>query len=242
MGECGDPSLFLHSAYFPILQLHDVAGTGASRWRWRFYAGFSDCPHSGQAVRCVKKQWPDCLFASWLPNFLVNHYSGSLASLYPKLTFLLVKAQFFLIGMLVANAVYHIRKGPILAGMYLVFALVVGARTSFFVLLVAALIFILATGFDQQARSAVQAPCRPRVLCWETASQSFMADVSYGVYFGAWFFHQHIWRLALQSAIHEGLVATSSLGGAPGRDSNWSLRSVIPAAHWGGASGYQSGA
>jgi peptidoglycan/LPS O-acetylase OafA/YrhL len=129
---------------------------------------------------------------------LIYHYCGSLSSQYPEPAFLLIKSQYFLIGMLIANAVFHIRRNPILACMYLVFGLVVGATTSFPIVLVAALIFILATGIDPQA----QLLSKPHAVISSLLGNSltkFMADVSYGVYlvhgffisiFGGWLYSQ----------------------------------------------------
>jgi len=131
-------------------------------------------------------------------KLLIKHYFGSLASLYPEPSLLLIKIHFFLIGMLIANAVFHNRKNPVLAGIYMLFGLLFSIVTSFPVVLLAALIFLLATGLDPQARRL----SKPNAILGGmlgNALTKFMADVSYGVYlvhgffisiFGGWLYSQ----------------------------------------------------
>jgi peptidoglycan/LPS O-acetylase OafA/YrhL len=133
-----------------------------------------------------------------LAKHLINQYCGSLSSFYPEPSFLLIKIQFFLIGMLIANAVFHIRTNPILAGTYLVFGMVACATTSLTIVLIASLMFILATGIHTQAHPLLALHTLVNGFLGNGVTK-FMADVSYGVYlvhilfisiFGGWLYSQ----------------------------------------------------
>jgi peptidoglycan/LPS O-acetylase OafA/YrhL len=133
-----------------------------------------------------------------LAKRLINHYCGLLSSYYPEPSFLLIKIQFFLIGMLIANAAFHIRTNPVLAGTYLVFGMVVCATTSITIAFIAGLMFILATGIHMQAHPLSILHTTVNGLLGNRITK-FMADVSYGVYlvhllflsiFGGWLYSQ----------------------------------------------------
>jgi peptidoglycan/LPS O-acetylase OafA/YrhL len=118
---------------------------------------------------------------------LIYFCFGHLSTLYPEPSFLLIKIKYFFIGMLIANAVFHIRERPILAGSYLVFGLALAATASLPITLVAALIFILAVGNDQHAR-LLSMPHAALSRLLGNSLTKFMADVSYGVYLVHGFF------------------------------------------------------
>ena len=134
---------------------------------------------------------------------LIHHHFGRLLWLhYPEPAFLLIKIQYFVLGILIANAAFHIRTSAISARNYLVLSLIVCTATSYTIVVVAALILFLATGFDFQTRTLSMSYTLINGLLGNSLTK-FLADVSYGVYlvhgffigiFGGWFYSQPFTR------------------------------------------------